>query len=58
MICAKAEVAATTGKTIAARTEKIPQYFRIDTLLNCWIRHPNAHRSRRDYFGYLFEDCA
>jgi hypothetical protein len=54
MICARAEDAAMTGRTIAARTEKIPLYFLIDTLLNCWIRYPNARRSRRGYSGYFF----
>ena len=54
MICATAEDAATTGRTIAARAEKIPLYFRIDTFRNCWLRHPNAHRLRRGYFGYFF----
>src|SRR5262245_43210997 len=57
MICARAEDAATTGRTIAARTEKIPLYFRIDTLLNCWFRHPKAHRLHRGYFGY-FSSCS
>src|SRR5262245_37302099 len=52
--CARAEDAATIGRTTAARAEKILLYFRIDTLLNCWFRHPNAHRSRRGYFGYFF----